>query len=156
MPNGTTPSLRRALPLALAFSLSAVAAASAGERVEVRMLNYDRDDPNRVMVYEPEIVRIEPGDTVVWVSVDAMHNAQSIDGMIPEGADSWASPLSEDFEMTFEVEGTYGYLCEPHQMLGMVGLVLVGDHTKNLEAAKAVEHAGPVQDKFDALFARIE
>ena len=83
MPNGTTPSLRRALPLALAFSLSAVAAASAGERVEVRMLNYDRDDPNRVMVYEPEIVRIEPGDTVVWISVDAMLNAKSIDGMIP-------------------------------------------------------------------------
>ncbi len=146
---------RHDVPLALVLSLLA-ASAAAGERVEVKMLNYDRDDPSRVMVYEPEIVRIEPGDTVVWVSVDDLHNTQSVDGMIPDGAEPWASPLSEDFEMTFEVEGTYGYICQPHQMLGMAGLVLVGDHTKNLEAARAAAQRGPLADKFDDLFAAIE
>lgn len=155
MPHTTKRRHRHDIPLAIVLSLLA-ASAAAGERVEVKMLNYDRDDPSRVMVYEPEIVRIAPGDTVVWVSVDELHNSQSVDGMIPDGAEPWASPLSEDFEMTFDVEGTYGYICQPHQMLGMAGLVLVGDHTKNLEAAKAVEHQGPLADKFDELFAAIE
>lgn len=144
-----------ALPLALAVSFAATASAAA-ETVEVEMLNFDRNDPSRVMIYEPEIIRIQPGDTVRWVSVDAFHNTASIEGMIPEGAEPWQSPLSEDFEVTFEVEGTYGYICEPHGAIGMVGLVLVGDHTANLEAAKAVEHIEPVRNKFDTLFAEID
>jgi len=141
--------------LALAALLLGATGAAA-ETVEVEMLNFDPQDASRVMIFKPEIIRISPGDTVRWLSVDAFHNTASIPGMIPEGAEAWSSPLSEDFEVTFEEEGTYGYICEPHGMIGMVGLVLVGDHTANLEAAKAVEHAGPIQDKFDALFAEIE
>jgi pseudoazurin len=143
------------LPAALALSVAAATGAAA-ETVEVEMLNFDREDPSRVMVYKPEIIRIEPGDTVRWVSVDDFHNTASIEGMIPDGAEPWQSPLSEDYEVTFEVEGTYGYICEPHGAIGMVGLVLVGDHTSNLDAAKAVEHIDPVQNKFDDLFADIE
>jgi len=147
---------RVALPAALALAIAAATGAAA-ETVEVEMLNFDRDDPSRVMVYKPEIIRIRPGDTVRWVSVDDFHNTASIEGMIPEGAEPWESELSADFEYTFEQEGTYGYICTPHGAIGMVGLVLVGDHTVNLEAAKAVEHAmQPVADKFADLFAEIE
>lgn len=148
--------LRAALPLALALS-AAAATTAAAETVEVQMLNFDREDPSRVMVFKPEIIRIEPGDTVRWVSVDDFHNTASIEGMIPEGAEPWESELSADFEVTFDQEGTYGYICTPHGAIGMVGLVLVGDHTANLDAAKAVEHsAQPVADKFADLFAEIE
>lgn len=150
-----TPPRHADVALALLVTLLAVADAAA-ETVEVKMVNYDRDDPSRVMVFVPEIVRVSPGDTVRFVAVDELHNAVSIDGMIPDGAAPWASPLSEDFEVTFEVEGTYGFLCQPHAMMGMVGLVLVGDHTRNLSAAKAVPHTGPAKERFDALFAQIE
>jgi len=150
--------IRRLSPLALCVALALPAGQSAaGETVEVEMLNFDPEDPSRVMVYKPEIIRIEPGDTVRWVSVDDFHNTASIEGMIPEGAEPWESPLSEDFEVTFEQKGTYGYICTPHGAVGMVGLVLVGDHTVNLEAAKSAEHTlQPVADKFDDLFAEIE
>lgn len=147
----------RLAALALGAALAVAAGAAAAETVEVEMLNFDREDPSRVMVYKPEIIRIQPGDTVRWVSVDDFHNTASIDGMIPEGAEPWESELSADFEYTFEQEGTYGYICTPHGGIGMVGLVLVGDHTANLEAARAIEHAlQPVADKFDDLFSQID
>lgn len=144
-----------ALFLSLATVMAGTASAAA-ETIEVQMLNFDPEDPSKVMVYQPEIVRAQPGDTIRWVSVDDFHNAASIPGMIPEGAEPWESPLSEDFEYTVTEEGTYGYLCTPHSAVGMVGLILVGDNTVNLEEAKAVEHQGLVKEKFDALFAEID
>ncbi|MEM8852353.1 MAG: pseudoazurin [Pseudomonadota bacterium] len=137
-------------------TLFAAASPAIAETIEVQMLNYDRDDPSRVMVFKPEIVRAQPGDTIRWVSVDQFHNTASIAQMLPEGAAPWNSTMSEDFEYTVTQEGTYGYLCTPHSAMGMAGLILVGDHTVNLDAAKAVEHQGLMKDKFDTLFAEIE
>lgn len=144
----------RAVLIAAVLSFTGVANA---ETHIIEMLNYDREDPTKVMVFKPEVIRIAPGDTVRWVSTDDFHNAASIDGMIPDGAQSWESPLSEDFEMTFDVEGTYGFACTPHSAIGMVGLVLVGDHTTNIDAAKAVAHPFPaVAQKFESFFETIE
>jgi hypothetical protein len=39
--------------------------------------------------------------------------------------------------VTFDTEGTYAYNCLPHKALGMVGLILVGDFTVNLDAVRA-------------------
>lgn len=144
-----------AVMLSVAALFASVSVAAA-ETIEVKMLNFDPNDPSKVMVYSPEIVRAQPGDTIRFVSVDAFHNSASIDGMLPDGAESWQSPLSENYEYTVTEEGTYGFICEPHSSLGMAGLILVGDHTVNLEAAKAVQHQGLVQQKFDTLFATIE
>ncbi|MEM1390019.1 MAG: pseudoazurin [Pseudomonadota bacterium] len=137
-------------------ALLATVSFAAAEVIEVQMLNFDPDDPTKVMVYKPEIVRAQPGDTIRFVSVDAFHNAASIEGMIPAGAEAFESPLSENYEYTVTEEGTYGFLCVPHQAIGMAGLILVGDYTVNLDDAKAVQHQGLVQQKFDTLFAEIE
>ena len=40
------------------------------------------------MVFEPSFVKIAPGDTVRFVSTDKGHNAETIKGMLPEGAAS--------------------------------------------------------------------
>ncbi|MEM6761896.1 MAG: pseudoazurin [Pseudomonadota bacterium] len=152
--------LRMELTAAAAISImalvAAVPSAIAGETIEVQILNFDPDDPSKVMVYKPEIVRANVGDTIKFVSVDAFHNAQSIPGMLPEGAEPFESPLSQDYEYVVTQEGTYGFLCLPHSVMGMAGLILVGDHTVNLEDAKAVTHSGAIQTKFDTLFAEIE
>lgn len=148
--------IRLATVAAMAFfaALSLSPVKANAETFTIEMLNFHRDDPSKVMVFDPEVLRIQPGDTVIFKSVDQFHNTKSIDGMIPEGATPWESELSADFEITFTEEGTYGFICTPHGAIGMVGLILVGDHTKNLDAAKAVEHAmSPVQDKFNTLFA---
>ena len=41
-----------------------------------------------VMVFEPALVKIAPGDTVKFVATNKGHNAETIKGMLPEGADA--------------------------------------------------------------------
>jgi pseudoazurin len=120
----------------LAAGLLAVltAAPAAAETVEVKMLN--KNDAGDLMVYEPASVSIEPGDTVRFVATAKGHNAQSVKGMIPEGADSFRGGINQEIEVTFEEEGTYVYKCLPHLYSGMVGVVKVGDASKNLEEVR--------------------
>ncbi|MDZ7713118.1 MAG: pseudoazurin [Rhodovibrio sp.] len=117
----------------LAAGLLAVLTAgpAAAETIEVKMLN--KNDDGEVMVYEPSSVSIEPGDTVRFVATAKGHNAQSVKGMIPEGADSFRGGINQEVEVTFEKEGTYVYKCLPHLYSGMVGVVKVGDAAKNLD-----------------------
>lgn len=131
-------------------------AAPAADAV-VQMLNKSTVDPKVQMVFEPAVVSIEKGQTVLFQATDRGHNVQSIDGMLPEGAEEFRSKIGVDFSYTFAEEGVYGYGCTPHLPMGMVGLVLVGDVTSNWEAAKAVEHRGrATREKFAALFAEAE
>ena len=76
--------------------------------------------------------------------------------MTPEGVESWNSSIDERFEITFSVDGTYGYVCMPHYSMGMVGVVLVGDYTTNLEDARAVRHRGHAKKAYRALFELID
>ena len=49
---------------------------------------------------------------------------------IPDKADPWDSGYlrnpGDHFAVTFHVEGVYDYFCAPHEMLGMVGRLVVG------------------------------
>lgn len=127
--------------------------AHAGEVHEVKMLNQgDRG----MMVFEPDVLLIEPGDTVRWVLTDPGHSSQSIDGMVPEGAEPWTGEINAEFEYTFEIEGVYGYRCEPHFLMGQVGLIVVGDSLDNLEEARNVELPAPAQERMAELFADLE
>jgi len=88
---------------------------AAGQLHEVAMLNIDPDDPQQRMVFKPAVLRVQPGDTVKFVATDRGHNAQSIDDMSPEGADDFRGRINEEIEVTLDVAGTYGYVCQPHQ-----------------------------------------
>ena len=123
---------------------------------EVLMLNKHPDDKKKRNVFVPAVLKINPGDTVKFVSVDEGHNSLSSKGMIPEGAEMWKSKLNKDFEVTLDVEGTYGYNCQPHQSLGMVGLILVGDASVNFEDAKAVKQRGKAKKVMAELFEEAE
>ena len=57
-------------------------------------------------------------------------------GMIPAGAESWDSGMSQSVTVTFTEEGTYVYQCTPHLMMAMVGVITVGDPGANLDAIK--------------------
>ncbi len=114
----------------------------------VEMLNAHPEDAKQRQVFYPALLRIKSGDTVKFVSSDRGHNTQSIKGAIPIGAEPWRSPLGKNFEITFTQEGTYQYMCTPHYGMGMVGVILVGDHTSNLDAAKAKRHPGKAKKIF--------
>lgn len=108
----------------------------------------------RGMAFEPMVIQIEPGDTVVWRNMST-HNTESLEGMIPEGAEPWKSPLSENYRHTFEEEGVYIYVCTPHVSMGMGGAVVVGN-PNNLEDVKAVEVSGGRQRIADEAIKVIE
>ncbi len=103
---------------------------STGETYEVQMRNQGTDG---VMVFEPSVLRIEAGDSVTFKATDAGHNSASIAGMIPSGAQAWDGSMGQDITITFTEEGTYVYQCTPHLMMAMVGVITVGDLSKNFD-----------------------
>jgi len=99
---------------------------------EVKMLNNGAEG---LMVFEPAVLSINPGDSVVFKATDMSHNSASIAGMIPDGAESWMGAMSQDVTVNFTKEGVYVYQCTPHSMMAMVGVIKVGAAT-NLAAVK--------------------
>ena len=122
--------LKRTLILALLGTPFTIFAAEH----EVQMLNQGTDG---VMVFEPAVLKIAPGDSVTFKATNPGHNAASIEGMIPTGAEAWDSGMSQDITVTFTEQGTYVYQCTPHLMMAMVGVISVGDASANLETIKA-------------------
>lgn len=90
--------------------------------------------------FAPLVVTIKPGDSVAWRNMNT-HNSESIDGLIPEGAEKWNSPINQSYERTFTVEGIYVYKCTPHFGTGMGGAIIVGDPV-NLEEIKNADAPG--------------
>ena len=138
--------------IAAAACLAVAASASAAEH-EIRMLNKGEAG---IMVFEPAFLQVAPGDTVHFRAVDKGHNAASIEGMVPEGGASWKGGLSRDVDITLEVEGVYGVRCVPHYPMGMVALIVVGDPSVNLEAARQVKHPGRAKERMADLLARVD
>ena len=71
---------------------------------EVQMLNAGTDG---VMVFEPAVLKVNPGDTVTFKSANPGHNSASMEGMIPAGAESWNGGMSQDVTVTLNAEGVY-------------------------------------------------
>ena len=89
----------------------------------VKMLNNGKEG---LMVFEPAVLSIKQGDTVLFEATDVSHNSASIPGMIPQGAMSWTGAMNQDIKVTFDKEGVYVYQCTPHSMMAMVGVIKVG------------------------------
>lgn len=122
----------------------------------VLMLNADCNDANVVNVFEPAILRIEPGDSVTFFATEAGHNTASKRGMIPGGAEGWNGALDEELTVKLTVPGIYGYICLPHYEWGMVGLIVVGNDLSNLKDVKKVRHPGDARKNFRALLKKVE
>lgn len=105
--------------------------------------------------FEPQQLKIQPGDTVHFIAKDKGHNVESIEGMIPDGATPFKGGIGQDILVTFTKPGVYGFKCAPHYGMGMVGLVIVADPSANLQKAEAVSHPGKAKPAFAALFKAI-
>ncbi|MCK5895792.1 MAG: pseudoazurin [Cocleimonas sp.] len=97
---------------------------------EVKMLNNGTDG---IMVFEPSSLKVAVGDTVTFVPTDASHNASSY--FVPKDATTWVGEIGKEVSVTLNKEGIYIYKCDPHSVLGMVGVIQVGE-AKNKEEAK--------------------
>ena len=92
--------------------------------------------PNSLFIFLPDLLEIDPGDTVRWIWDDGGHNVVSgIPGM-PDGAffSGKPAPAGTVYEVVFDQafldanpqpDGVYDYYCDPHAVFNMVGTVEV-------------------------------
>lgn len=111
---------------------------------------FDRPDYDigmRATAFKPETITVDAGTTVVWRNTSARgHTVTAYESTLPEGAAFFASggfestgaareawhddsggriETSDTFSHTFELPGTYRYVCIPHETSSMVGTVVV-------------------------------
>ena len=86
------------------------------------------------LAFAPTGLWIDPGTTVrfEWTGDGGGHNV--VPDRIPydsdwDGSEEVVSDAGVTYEHTFTVEGGYGYYCQPHQQLGMLGAIAVGDES---------------------------
>ncbi len=100
---------------------------------EVKMLN---KGAKGAMVFEPDFITAQVGDTVTFVPTDAGHLAETTPGMLPKGGKEFKGKAGKPVTMTIDVEGVYGVKCLPHLPMGMVAVVVAGKPV-NLDEVKA-------------------
>lgn len=98
----------------------------------------------------PHMVHIKKGGKVTWKLKSGSHDTTAYHPdndkplRMPEKATPWASELmteeGDTFEKTFDVEGVYDYLCTPHEAMGMVGRVIVGEPDMHEQKALEAPH----------------
>ena len=115
--------LKTASAIVLAATCFALSSAY-GDEVRVKELNRG---PTGFFVFAPELVRIKPGDTIDFLASDRGHDVHSVSGMIPEGAQPIDGKTNEDTKVTLSQPGVYVIACKVHTLMGMVGVVVVGD-----------------------------
>ena len=114
--------------------------------------------------FEPHVVRVNVGGTVTFVNESGSHSATAYHPefdqpqLVPDGTDAWDSGLLMEagatFEHTFETEGVYHYYCIPHESLGMIGSVIVGEPDAHEQVALEEPPAGKperVREKLEEL-----
>jgi pseudoazurin len=128
--------------LAMSMGVAALAADH-----EVHMLNKGKDG---AMVFEPVAIKVAKGDTVTFVPTDKSHNAETVKGMIPDGAETFKGKMNEAVKVTFAVPGAYVIKCAPHLGMGMAAVVVVDDAAANLEAVKSGKLPKKARERVDA------
>tara|TARA_B100001093_G_C26173451_1_gene736733 strand:- start:113 stop:544 length:432 start_codon:yes stop_codon:yes gene_type:complete len=121
---------------------------SFSTEIIIDMLN-KREDGQR-MVYSQDIVNISLGDTVKWVPKNGGHNVEFV-----AGPDNFELPpksiINREVSITFDIPGIYLYVCSPHSIMGMIGLVVVGNNNSNKEAIAGYNVGGKGSRKLKAL-----
>lgn len=143
--------MKRMIALASVFAALVMAGGAQAADHEVQMLNKGEKG---TMVFQPAFIQAAPGDTVTFLPTDKSHDAESIKGMLPDGAEPFKGKMSEKITVTLGAEGVYGVKCTPHYGMGMVALIAVGKPV-NLEQAKAVTHPGKAKKVFAELLEQV-
>jgi pseudoazurin len=124
---------------------------------DVLMLNKDTDNPREVMVFKPDLVIANPGDSIRFVPTDKGHFAVSEPDLIPPGAEPFKGKMSREETVTLTVEGAYVFLCTPHATMGMAMVVIVGNPAVNYESVKTNRYRGKaLQTRMADIFARAD
>jgi pseudoazurin len=138
-------------PIAYATAMLTLLALMGGASAEEHMIQMLNKGEKGAFVFQPDLVKAAPGDTIKFVPSDKSHNAETIKGMIPEGAEAFKSKMNEEFSVALQQEGVYGVKCAPHYGMGMVALIVVGQPV-NADEAQTVKQSGKAKAAFAELF----
>jgi len=136
-----------AISAALLIVLPFGASASAEEHV-VKMMN--ANGKGKFMLFEPEFIKANVGDTVKFVPTQKGHNAETVPGLWPEGAAELKGELNQEVVLTVDKPGIYGIKCHPHYPMGMLAMVVAGELT-NKAQLDSYTPPGSAQKRYDAL-----
>ncbi|MCI0596576.1 MAG: plastocyanin/azurin family copper-binding protein [candidate division Zixibacteria bacterium] len=75
--------------------------------------------------FVPKVLVINPGDTVVWKSIQFCCDQHTSTRTLASGWDSGPLALNGTFQRAFTEGGSYEYWCTPHQPIGMIGQITV-------------------------------
>ena len=90
-----------------------------------------------LLVFEPAVIEIKAGQTVVWknssrevhtVTADPGQATNPQDVELPQGAQRFDSGFlnpTQNYEHTFRTPGTYRYVCTLHEVQRMIGQIIV-------------------------------
>lgn len=123
---------------------------SLSEPADIQQEEYDHVLATTITVdstnlrFSPSDVTISEGETVrfLWSGELLPHNAVESGGVFDSGEPS----RNVDYIFTFEIgmNGTYEYVCEPHEDMGMVGTIVVEALNTTEE-----EEPGEIQEQAD-------
>jgi len=120
--------------------------------MDIEMLNKRADGEK--MVYSVDVAKVDVGDTITWLPTSKGHNVHFI-----SAPDGWKIPKksknNKEVAITFDVPGVYLYQCTPHKAMGMIGLVVVGGNTDNLDSIKKAKVLGKSKKKLKKILGDI-
>ena len=123
--------------------------ASAAD-MTIEMLNKDTD--GNKMVFSEEIARVDIGDIITWIPTTKGHNVEMISS--PNDM-KLKSKNGKEVKISFNKAGIYYYWCTPHKGMGMIGLVVVGNDTSNIDQIAKAKAMGKSKKKLKKLLAEL-
>ncbi|RJG19164.1 pseudoazurin [Massilia cavernae] len=117
--------------IVVAAMLGMAAFAAGAAEHQVKMLNNGKDG---AMVFEPSFLKVAKGDSVKFIKVDPSHNSAAV--IAPAGAAQWKGKMDEEITVKLDKEGVYVYICEPHKVMAMAGVIQVGKPVNLADAKK--------------------
>ena len=125
------------------------AAAAFAETIEIQMLNVNGAGDK--MVFSQELIRAEVGDVIKFIPTDKSHNAQSVKNALPDGQKKFKGKMNKEVEYLVTEAGLTAVVCQPHQAMGMVALIVVGNDVSNAQGILDARVRGKGKIKIAAL-----
>jgi pseudoazurin len=96
-------------------------------------------DGQQTMLFKPQYLKVEPGDSVTFKPTHRTHYVRAI--AVPSAAQKFSSAEDEEFTVMLNEPGVYFYVCPPHLMMAMIGVIQVGEGSMVKEQAPQVVKA---------------
>lgn len=107
------------------------------------------------VVYKPDYLEIQPGNTVRFIHKHKSHNTASIAELSPASYPEFMGKVDEKIGVTYGDARFYGVKCMPHYVQGMVILIKVGNAPLP-ESYRAFKTPGIADRRSQEIYVRID